>query len=358
MPQVGRVQRRLPPRRPLGVDLLDRAARAEQVGVEVGGEELPEQRLRPRPDGDRPLLPLPRRLVVGRPVDPHVARHVEVAPADPARLAGPAPGQPLELHQPADVTIQERHRGVNSRVLHGGHRLGLGGGGAALLKPADGGESRVDLDRDQLLGDRPLEHPPHPVGPGVHHLPVPPLPDEPLADGLEGERPELPGRGEPVQLADVAARDLEMPHLVGRPALGVAVVAVGVGEERQQHLVHRDAGRVRAGGGRRGDVEFEEQARERGPGLRAVVPAGQDAEVALAGSVGPHGPGAVTPGGVAVVSGDRLSGAGHRRLSSEGSVQRLHGTGRLDAAPERLGVSRKGFGGKGLAEWAVQDLNL
>jgi hypothetical protein len=38
----------------------------------------------------------------------------EVAAAYPARLTGPAPGQPLEFHQPADVAVEERqHVGVD-----------------------------------------------------------------------------------------------------------------------------------------------------------------------------------------------------------------------------------------------------
>src|SRR5262245_49170419 len=83
---VRRVLRRLAVFRPLGVQFLDAQTGREEVVVAVGREELAEQRLGLRPDGDHAGLPTVAILVLWGFVEPDLPARVDVAPADQTRL--------------------------------------------------------------------------------------------------------------------------------------------------------------------------------------------------------------------------------------------------------------------------------
>jgi hypothetical protein len=64
-----------------------------------------------------------------------------------------------------------------------------------------------------------------------------------------------------------------------------------MGEVGEQKFVHGDAHRVEPENLMWGGIEFEQESRERGPRLRAVVGAGEPAEVAIPAGIRPDGSG-------------------------------------------------------------------
>src|SRR5579883_2460994 len=139
-----RVAGRPPVGGPLGPNLLDRPPRREQVVVEVRGEELPHEGLRLRAQGDHSGLAPPAPLVLWWPVQPDGPTGVYVAAPGRAGFAGPAPGQPLELDQSADVAVEVGEYRIDHDVLNRTHRIRLPCVGPASLEPGDRDERLVD----------------------------------------------------------------------------------------------------------------------------------------------------------------------------------------------------------------------
>jgi len=135
-----------------------------------------------------------------------------------AGLPRPAPGQPLELDQPADVSAEERQGGVHDGVIDRPDRLGLAGLGPPLLQPCDRGDGLVDGGWGQLLGHRPFEDPLDEGDPAVALGPTPPLRDPPLPGRLHAQRAKLHDGRVGVQLAEGPHHQLDLVDLTGRLA--------------------------------------------------------------------------------------------------------------------------------------------
>jgi hypothetical protein len=138
---------------------LYRTAWAEEKLIAVRGEESFEKLLSLRADGDDAGLPTVGVLVMGRLVHPRLPARVDVASADAARFSGSAPCQALELHQPSNVAIEERKRGVDGGIGHRSDRFGFPRCGASSLQASDGGERLINGSRHQFFRSGPFENP-------------------------------------------------------------------------------------------------------------------------------------------------------------------------------------------------------
>jgi hypothetical protein len=98
--------------------------------------------------------------------------------------------------------------------------------------------------RDQLLGDRPLEHPPDLPHAGVDRVPAEPGVGHRLADRLQRQRAETGRLGLAVERSEVPQRVLDVVQLAGGPAVA-DVMPLGEPPVPEDQLVDR---RVRARG--------------------------------------------------------------------------------------------------------------
>lgn len=133
-----RPARRFPLSRAFGYIFLDSTSRTKQVCVEVVREELFQEFLSFRPDTDDAGLAAPFRLVVGRLVEPHAPARVDVRPPQVACFPWSAPGQSLELDQPADVSREEGKRGIDHSIIDRLYWFSFAGSRPAFLESADG----------------------------------------------------------------------------------------------------------------------------------------------------------------------------------------------------------------------------
>jgi hypothetical protein len=182
-------------------------------------------------------------LELNGPERPDGLGRVEVAPANPARLARSAPGQPLELNHPGDSTVKVCERCGHDRVVHRLHGFVLLRGSSAGLKAGNCGERLEHGYRNQLLARGPLEHPLDPPDALVDLFSAPARVNHLLPHGLQRKRSELGRWRVAVQRQHEPECLLVLREFVGGCPVRAAVVLLRVPPEDEIHLVGRDVAR-------------------------------------------------------------------------------------------------------------------
>jgi hypothetical protein len=320
--QLARVDRRLAGPTVVGRAVLQPPSlgllRAKEKCLRGAVQEWLEHLLGPRPQRDLLPAPSPAAFVVGRLVNPDIARGVDVARPHQHQLAGPHAAQPLYLehggHDRADEGQHEGHVEVGYRA----YGLGFAGGGSAEGQASYRLEAVVNGRRNQLLGHRPLEHPLDLADPLVDHATGKPRFDHLVADNFELLGAEVGCRDVPVEMAN---RSQGCPDRVDLPGWGTAFQIMGLGElpVRKDQLIDRQGRTLRClASGRDGSratvrVQFRDQAGVilsafGGPVLAEIPVLTVDDDASLAGrSVKPIG-------------GDKKTPASHVQLLSPGKV--------------------------------------
>ncbi|MBN9520988.1 SOS response-associated peptidase family protein [bacterium] len=181
------------------------------------------------------------------------------------------------LTSPPDVAVEERHGRFDSGLLDGDHGGRLPSRDRTPAKPRQRPQPLADRDRHQLARRRPPEAELQLPDPPVDRGPRPPQCNHPGANGIEGERPELPGRGVAVEFPGDPDRGHEPRQRGRRRAVRVAVVHLGARPEGEEDLVHRhvlcasggDPDGRRESGWRGG--EFGDEPGVLGPALSRIV---------------------------------------------------------------------------------------
>jgi hypothetical protein len=215
-------------------------------------DEIPQHRLRLWPDGDAAVAPAVRRLVPGRPVEPHSTLALQVARARRQHLAGAHAGQQLQAHHRGDVRPDQRQDRLDVRQRRRPHLLRLAGLGAAGLQRPHRGQGVQDAGGDQFLLDGPAHHAHDAGDTGVDLLAaqgrlravlgVVVAAHHQGADRLEALGPQPPRRQRGVQVCEGTegvAVVLQLPRRLA--VVGVAVVELGVLPEGQHQVGHGDA---------------------------------------------------------------------------------------------------------------------
>ena len=140
---------------------------------------------------------------------------------------GRMPGEALEFDHRPNLPGDVGPDRVNERIRDRLDRLRLPDVGPAPTEAGDRLEAVMDGGRDHLLPDGPLERPDDLADPLVDLVPAEAGIDHRLADGLEPERPELPGQGVAVELAERPEGQPDVDRLRRRLAV-LDVVGVGV----------------------------------------------------------------------------------------------------------------------------------
>jgi hypothetical protein len=154
-------------------------------------------------------------------------------------LGGAHAGQPLDRDHRRDRGAEVFERRLDVRIGDWTDRLGLGGIGSAPLQTVHGLERLIDGCRHQFFAGSPLEDAPDPADFLVDVLAGVATPDHPLAHRLESQRPEGRGDRVPVQLPQFAKGVAVVRQFRGRPAVGVAVMALSELPEQEEQLVDR-----------------------------------------------------------------------------------------------------------------------
>ena len=222
------------------------SAGREQVGRQLGSEPRPEDLLGRR-GRDRSAAP-------GRDAPSCDSRECRSKPGPTCRRRSSAceqtsPGRIPERRWSS--TIAQTWRETWGRIAStNASGTGLTGSDSRTSarprrRPGDRLEAVMDGGRDHLLPDGPLERPDDLADPLVDLVPAKAGVDHRLANGLESERPELPGQSVAIELAERPDRQPDVLRL--RCGLAVLdVIGVGVTEVRQEHFVD---GEIGPGGG-------------------------------------------------------------------------------------------------------------
>src|SRR5262249_42390324 len=152
-----------------------------------------------------------------------------------ANFPWPHAGEALELDHCPDLPGDARLDDVNERIGDGSDRLRLPDISPAPAEARHGFEAVMEGGRDHLLPSGPLESPQEMPDPLVDLAPAETGVDHRLANGLEPERPELPGRSVAVKLAERPEGQSDVHRFRGGLAV-LDVVNVGMVEVGQEHL--------------------------------------------------------------------------------------------------------------------------
>jgi hypothetical protein len=124
-------------------------------------------------------------------VDPNPAGRINVYGPHAHDLSGPHSSQALKLDHRPNLLRNMRADRINECIRNGLNWFGLANFALATPKTGNHFESLVYRWRDQLLADRPLEHPQNPSHPLVDFVPTQLGFDHLAAHGLEPQRAEL-----------------------------------------------------------------------------------------------------------------------------------------------------------------------
>ncbi len=130
---------------------------------------------------------------------------------------------------------------VNERIGDRLDRLRLPDVGPAPTEARNRFQAVMEGRRDHFLSDGPFERPENMPDPLVDFAPTETGLDERLANGLESERPELPGQCVTVELAERPESQPDVDRLRCRLAV-LDVIGVGMMEVRQEHFVDGEIG--------------------------------------------------------------------------------------------------------------------
>jgi hypothetical protein len=208
-------------------------------------------------------------LVPLRCVDPNPAGRVDIGRTHDADLSRSHAAESLQFDHHPNLAGDVGFDGVNERVGHRPDRLRLPDVGPAPSKARDRFEAVMARRGDHFLPDGPLERSENVTNPFVDFAPAESGIDHGLADGLEAERPEFPGRGVAVEFAKGSEGQPDV-HRLSRGLAILDVVTVRMLQIRQEHFVDggiRPGGRLRHDRPTAGRQPFGHEAVILGPAL-------------------------------------------------------------------------------------------
>jgi hypothetical protein len=226
---------------PLGLGF----GRGEQIGCQLGTEPRPEGFLSFRAEIDPPLSAVMFGLVTLGSVDPNPAGRVNIDGPHRANLPGSHPREALEFDHRPDLAGDVGLNRVNERFGNRLDRLRLSNVGLAPTETRERFEAVMERRRNHFLRNSPLERTNNPPDPLIDLTPTEIRINHGLANGLESERPELPGQCMAIELAERPESQPDIYRLRCRLAV-LEVIGVNMLEIRQDHLVH---GEIGSGGG-------------------------------------------------------------------------------------------------------------
>jgi hypothetical protein len=145
----------------------------------------------------------------------------------------------LEFNHRPNLRRDERPDSVHERIRDRLDRLRLPGFAPALLETFDRFQAPMHLRGDHRLFNAPTEQPDNASGPFVDFIPTETAVDERLANGLEMERPKVPGREGPEQRPERPNREANVADFRCRLAV-LPIVTVGEARVRQRQLIDRE----------------------------------------------------------------------------------------------------------------------
>lgn len=151
------------------IAFLPRIGWAQQVVNRIRRQKRAKHPFAPWADEDRALLPTPRCLVMGWPVDPDVGGRVDVASPHDRHFPWPHARQSLDLNHGPYWCRQVRQHGFHMLIRHWGNPFGFPRLRTIGLEPLHRQQSTVDRLRYQLLGDSPFEQPLDPPDTLIDH---------------------------------------------------------------------------------------------------------------------------------------------------------------------------------------------